>query len=95
MVKQYLPYPNGNATYACAGRNMNALLKHKWGQCVSADWGWSRVAGMRPAEAVLQPLMALQAFVDETENGQWREIGIEEDIAVLGMIDDVDELLGE
>lgn len=45
---------------------MNALLEHKWGQCAPADWVWSQVSSMRLAEAVLQPFMALQAFVDES-----------------------------
>jgi hypothetical protein len=46
---------------------MNALSRHIWGECVSADWVWSQVSSMRLAEAVLQPFMALEAFVDESE----------------------------
>jgi hypothetical protein len=46
---------------------MNALLEHVWGKCGPADWVWSQVSTMRPAEAVLQLLMALEAFVDESE----------------------------
>lgn len=47
---------------------MNAILSHVWGQSPAQDRIWAQVAGMRPASAVRLQIMALQAFMDESEN---------------------------
>lgn len=49
---------------------MNALLRHVWGESAAADQVWEQVTGMRPALAVAQPIMVLQAFMDDSRSGR-------------------------
>jgi hypothetical protein len=54
---------------------MSGILDHVWGKSHPVDRVWAQVSGLSPRKAGERLFMVLQAFIDDSQKGDWFVLG--------------------